>query len=212
MEREGHFVSFEWIGAENYLKEKVARGKQRTRGENFTSTDAAILLQQEDGSKQIVLIEWKYTESYGSNSYKIAKSGTDRTAIYYHLFERDDFPLNKSRLPSFDALFYEPFYQLLRQQCLGHEMQLAHELGAEKVTLLHITPAHNQDFPKVTSPTLKSIGETVSGVWEHLITEKDSFRSISTEKLFGSFPVEDYPQLQFWWEYITQRYNWLTTD
>ena len=59
-----HVVSFEWIGLRNYLGEKVPRSGSRTRGANSTSADAAIMFRHNDGTRQLTLIEWKYTESY----------------------------------------------------------------------------------------------------------------------------------------------------
>jgi hypothetical protein len=141
----GRYVAFEWIGQQNYLREKLPRHGKRTRGANFTSADAAVRFENEDGTKQIALIEWKYTESYSSSSYRVARSGTDRTAIYRHLYSRADFPLDKALLPDFGALFYEPFYQLFRQQALANEMELAGELDADIVSVLHIAPAHNKN-------------------------------------------------------------------
>ena len=202
-------VAHEWIGLENYLREKVARHGKRTRGANFTSADAAVMFEREDGIRQIALIEWKYTEAYGSTFLRFAKSGTDRAAIYSHLYNRHDFPLDKQRVPSFDALFYEPFYQLMRQQLLAHEMERARELGAQVVSVLHIAPAHNGDYPKVTSPPLRELGDTVIGVWKQLVGSADRFTSISTEELFGRFPVERFPELADWWAYITARYPWV---
>ena len=61
---DGQYVAFEWIGKQNYLGEKISRNGKRTRGANFTSADAAVMFKLNDGQKQIVLIEWKYTESY----------------------------------------------------------------------------------------------------------------------------------------------------
>ena len=162
-----------------------------------------------DGTRQIVLIEWKYTEFYSPDDRQIAASGTDRTAIYRHLYARDDFPLNKDLLPSFGALFYEPFYQLLRQQMLAYEMEKAHELGAERVSLLHLAPAHNKDFQTVTSPSLRDLGETVIDVWRCLVREPSRFDSVSVEQLFGRFVIEQFPELQRWWQYITARYPWV---
>lgn len=54
------YVSFEWIGHEDYLKEKKSKDGRRTRGANCTSADAAVMFDREDGLRQIVLIEWKY--------------------------------------------------------------------------------------------------------------------------------------------------------
>jgi hypothetical protein len=98
----GQYVAFEWIGEENYLGEKISRNGKRTRGANFTSADAIVMFERIDGKRQIALIEWKYTESYGGASLKIARSGTDRTNIYRPLFRRDDCPINKELLPNFE--------------------------------------------------------------------------------------------------------------
>jgi len=170
------------------------------------------MVERTDGKRQIVLIEWKYTESYGGTSLKIAKSGTDRTEIYKHLFQQDDCPLNKDLLPSFDSLFYEPFYQLMRQQFLAHEMEKAHEMGADIVSVLHIAPAHNTDFRKVTSPQLGNLGETATSVWSKLVRTHDRFISVSTEHLFGNLSVEQLPEMRTWLEYIGARYTWVRAD
>ncbi len=208
MEEEGVCLSFEWIGKDNYLNE-VSRNGKRTRGANFTSADAAVLFEREDDICQIALIEWKYTEQYSGTSLKISRSGTDRTRIYAPLYEREDCPLNKALLPHFSALFYEPFYQLMRQQFLAHEMERARELGADIVSLLHIAPARNYDFQKVTSPALVPLGTSVTEIWKRLVHTKDRFVSVTTEKLFGRSPAEKFPELEAWWSYIKERYSWV---
>jgi hypothetical protein len=209
MEKDGLFLALEWIGEENYLGEKNPRHGKRTRGANFTSADAAVMFQRRNKKKQIVLIEWKYTESYSRTFLKFSKNGTDRTKIYEHLFQRQDFPLKKELLPSFDSLFYEPFYQFMRQQALAHEMERERELDADIVSLLHIAPAINKEFQRVTSPPLADRGETVIQIWKNLQRVPNRFHSISTEKLFSRFPIQDYPALDPWWEYITSRYSWI---
>jgi hypothetical protein len=45
----------------------------------------------------------------------MSDGGTDRACIHRHHSEIADCPINKENLPSFTALFYEPFYQLMRQ-------------------------------------------------------------------------------------------------
>ncbi|GFP19290.1 hypothetical protein HKBW3S03_00795 [Candidatus Hakubella thermalkaliphila] len=201
----GQYVAFEWIGQENYLGERISRNGKRTRGANFTSADAAVLFERSDGKRQMVLIEWKYTESYGSVPLKVAASGTDRTEIYKPLYLRNDCPLNKDLLPSFDSLFYEPFYQLMRQQFLAHAIEKAHELGADAVSVLHIAPARNTDFHRITSPELSNLGETVIDVWTRLVRIEDRFISVSTERLFA----KQLPEIQAWSEYVGKRYAWV---
>jgi hypothetical protein len=203
----GQYVAVEWIGAQNYLNELKPRNRKRTRGANYTSADATVMFQLDDGRKQIVLIEWKYTESYYPVSLKIARTGRDRTTIYAHLYDRDDCPLVKELVPGFDALFYEPFYQLMRQQFLAHEMEKAHELGADVVSLLHIAPARNTDFRRITSPGLLGFGDSATNVWKRLVKVSDRFTSVFTEDLFIPFDSVYFPELQAWRQYITARYR-----
>jgi hypothetical protein len=204
---DGLYVAFEWIGQQNYLKEKISRNGQRTRGANFTSADAAVRFRRTDGREQISLIEWKYTESYSSVNLEVAASGQSRVEIYRWLFEQSDCPIDKARLPCFEALFYEPFYQFMRQQLLAHEMEKARELGADVVSLLHIAPALNLDFKKITSPLLRTPGSSATDVWKSLVTLPDRFTSVSTETLFGQLNADRFPELMEWKAYIQARYT-----
>jgi hypothetical protein len=205
---DNQYIAFEWIGKENYLKE-TSRSGVRTRGANYTSADAAVRFKCKDEKIQAVLIEWKYTESYFPTSLKIAPSKRDRTQIYKNLYIANDCPLNKSLIPSFDSLFYEPFYQLMRQQFLAHQMEKVHELEADIVSLLHIAPRHNKDFTRVTSSALRSLGTSPTEVWKVLVKLPNRFQSVFTEDLFGNFDADKYPQLREWWDYITTRYRWV---
>lgn len=200
------YVAFEWIGAENYLGEKIKKDSVRTRGANFTSADAAVLTEHGDGSKRLILIEWKYTESYSGNNIRIAKSGTNRGEVYAHLYDSDDCPINKALLPSYDALFYEPFYQFMRQQFLAHEMEKAKELGADIVSVLHIAPGLNADFYRITSPQLLHLGSSATQVWAGLLLNRDRFISVTTDRLFSSIDCSAFPELYPWSEYIKHRY------
>ena len=208
---DGKFVAFEWIGAKNYLGERMRPGSRRTRGANFTSADAAMALECEDGKKHIVLVEWKYTESYHGTPLKTSERGTDRTAIYRPLFDQADCPINKELLPSFESMFYEPFYQFMRQQFLAHEMEKARELDADIVSLLHIAPAHNEDFRTVTSSALKDLGDTATSVWKHLVRQSDRFQSTSTERLFAPLLKTPPTGMDAWADYLAGRYPWVTT-
>jgi len=205
----GQYVAFEWIGAKNYLCERVPRNGKRTRGANCTSADAAVKFERADGKRQIVLIEWKYTESYGGLSLKIAKSGTDRTEIYRWLFDRDDCPIDKTLLLDFERLFYEPFYQFMRQQFLASRMEMARELEADVVSVLHIAPKQNMDFRRVTSPELRGLGETATEVWKRLVGGCGRFLSVSTEELFAGLSIDQLPDMRGWLEYVSARYPWI---
>lgn len=200
---DGRYVAFEWIGAENYLAEHGSKDGNRSRGANFTSADAAVLFERKDGLKQIVLIEWKYTESYSPTSLRVSKSGTDRTQIYLPLYEKADCIVDQNKVPNFPDLFYEPFYQFFRQQLLAQEMEKARELGAEKVSLLHVAPENNLDFKRVTSPALLPLGSKATEVWHSLLRQPDRFLSLGTRQLFGSF---GHDAMKDWKQYMLERY------
>jgi hypothetical protein len=206
---DGQYVAFEWIGQQNYLGERMHENGKRMRGANYTSADAAVMFQVKGGQKQIVLIEWKYTESYTPTWLKYSASGTDRTKIYEHLYLAKDCPISKELLPDFDSLFYEPFYQFMREQFLAHEMEKAQELGADTVSLLHISPAHNGDFMRITSPDLRTMDSSATRVWGKLVKKTGRFVGEYTENIFGNFQVEQFPELKQWWQYINWRYDWV---
>ena len=120
------YVSFEWIGARNYLRERaggrVARDEERTRGQGFTSLDFAFRFRRSDGLIQIVAGEWKYTENYANgNDIRISRYGTDRLDIYRPSLDAPgcQIALNGA---SKEALFFDPFDQLMRQQLLCSAM------------------------------------------------------------------------------------------
>ncbi len=201
------YVSFEWIGAKNYLGERVRGEGARTRGANFTSTDAIVMFEDIEHQRQVVLIEWKYTESYSGNYLGIADSGTDRRKIYEHLFDSPGCIVDLERVPDLDALYFEPFYQFMRQQFLAAIMEEAHELGADVVSVLHIAPRINEDFARITSPRLIGLGNTATEVWEKMVKTEGRFISVKTEDIFGEFSS---PIMEDWITYIRTRYRWVT--
>ena len=141
------FVAFEWIGKRNYLGErrrgKVAADEDRTRGASFTSLDFCVRFRRSDGRIQLVAGEWKYTERYGKDSdLRYSRAGTDRLCIYREHLERPDCQVAGN--VSFESLFFDPFYQLMRQQLLCTAMERCGEMEAEIVSLLHTATAGEQ--------------------------------------------------------------------
>ncbi len=88
------YIAFELIGERNYLGEKTPKDWKRTRGANFSSADAALIFETNVGSRQIVLIEWKYTESYGKTPIITSQSDSDSINTYKRLYERKVSPFN----------------------------------------------------------------------------------------------------------------------
>lgn len=202
-------VGFEWIGLHNYLGElklgKVAKCWERTRGANFTSADFIFRFLRDDGKKQIVLGEWKYTEEYTEGkSIRIAKSGQDRLEIYGPHLRLKDSPIRKDI--KYDDLFYDPFDQLMRLQLLAKAVERNHEMGADVVSVMHVMPRANTDLAnQITSPKLSPFGKTIHDVWTALLVNKNSFRGVYFEDLLAI--VTRHAPTSAWAEWMNLRYG-----
>ncbi len=173
----GRFLTFEYIGDDDCLNEGV--GGRRVRGAHCTSVDAACLHRTRQGVVELLLIEWKYTESYSSRTVDAAKDEV-RWSRYGAALSAPDGPV-RSELLSFDDLLDEPLYQLVRQQLLAHELEKAGAHGAERVRVLHVAPAGNTAYQhSLSRPAPLALGQSVSEVWQRLLRHHDRFVSIAS--------------------------------
>lgn len=171
----GRHLTFEYIGPTDFFDE--APGATRTRGAHCTSVDAAFLHRRVDGVRELVLVEWKYTESYSLRRPDPAKDAVRRHR-YGTAWSAPDSPVRRDLLP-LDLVLDEPFYQLVRQQLLAHELEKAHAHGADLVRLLHVLPPANDAYQRsLVRPEHRALGATVSQVWQRLLTRPDRFTSI----------------------------------
>jgi len=125
-----------------------------------TSADACIRFRRRDGLLQTVLIEWKYTECYPLSTDKRAENklagpgGRTRLGRQYRaIYDDNGGPIDPAKV-EFEDLFWEPLYQLMRQQMLAHRMERDTEGDRHVVTVLHISPAHNLKLEVVTADRL----------------------------------------------------------
>jgi predicted DNA-binding ribbon-helix-helix protein len=206
------FVGFEWVGG-NYLNEANTNGKL-TRGANATSADAVVRFTQ-DGSRHVLLIEWKYTESYGQplqSTERVLADGTRRGGNHTRLERYRDLafdpkgPLKTQPGLSLEDFFWEPFYQLLRQQMLACQMQKNKD--ADKVRVLHVSPAGNRELHAVTSPALRRFGNDAFRVFRTLLSDESAFINTTTEDLFGPL-LADPGDATEWADYLKTRYTFL---
>jgi hypothetical protein len=196
------FVGFEWIGG-NYLNES-ALSRDRTRGANATSADAIVKFRQQ-GRQETLLIEWKYTEKYGA---PIRPSGNStRIARYRELVFGPQGPVNPSLKLDLQDFFYEPFYQLLRQQLLAREMERAREDGSERVRVLHVSPAQNTALKKITAEKLRPFGDDACSAFARVLVRPCDFVAHSTELLFGPLLSARDDE---WSQYLLDRYAFLS--
>ena len=193
---DGGYVEFEAIGKENYLGEK-----SHTRGANSTSVDAIMVGAKKDGSNILILIEWKYTEEYREENKYIP----ERYNIYNRLLQDTNCPI-KTTDP--ESLYYEPFYQLMRQTLLGWKMVQAGEYECNEYIHVHVIPENNVELRKrVTSPRLKVA--TMSEAWKSVLREPGGYKVISPEEFMK--PAFICPDTQSIRSYLQKRY-WRKID
>jgi len=166
---EDGYVEFEIVGNKNYLGEK-----SHTRGANSTSIDAVMVGKKRDGRNILVMIEWKYTESYFSEDKYIPA----RANIYDPLLSDSDCPI---KVGNTNDLYYEPFYQLMRQTLLGWKMTQSGEYGCDEFLHLHIIPRDNKKLREtITSPGLEGI--SMSSAWKKVLKEPNRYIVLAPEE------------------------------
>jgi hypothetical protein len=198
------FVGFEWNGGgRDFLNEAGTDGSLK-RGSNSTSADAVVKYRRA-GAVETLLIEWKYTEQYGA---PISPNGNlTRTHRYQDLAFTPNGPIRTDLELSLADFFWEPFYQLLRQQMLAFQMQKARVYG--DVRVLHISPTANRALHRVTSPALRRFGGDAFDVFRALLSDPAALITKSTEELFRPL-IESAPSGDGWADYLMQRYRFLS--
>lgn len=173
------YLTFEWIDRQNRLGEPGTP----QRGRNVTNVDVVLRYRTTAGNCKLVLVEWKYRESYSQKHKQISDHGTDRLTFYAPHFAGHHCQINLTDGLSVTDLMYDPFDQLMRLQLLASIYQRDSEMGASEVVVLLISPRSNHEFhSRVHSPALKVSHKTVSDAWR-AVTQPGSFYTYATEDL-----------------------------
>lgn len=185
------FVEFEFIGERQYLREKSWE-----RGAKCTSIDAVMMGKNNKGKKIFFLIEWKYTEYYSSEDEYIPTTAK----VYDSLIKDRDSPFVEMDKR---ALYFEPFYQMMRQTLLGWKFVENKDHCCSDYKYIHVIPKENKKLlQKITSPGLK--GENISEAWKSTLKNPDKYRTISPQELLNPCSeIEDSKSLLI---YLKKRY------
>jgi hypothetical protein len=199
------FVTFEWIGDTDYLNEGKD-GAPRKRGANATAADAAVLFRDVQDRTQLLLIEWKYTERYGQPLDP--KGNATRRQRYQDIFRHPNGPIRADADVTLDDFFYEPFYQMLRQQMLAWRTE-ANNLQVDRARVLHLSPSRNRALHRVTSPRMCRFGDDAFNVFGSLLNNPQDFVSMSIEDAFA--PLAAWPEAD-WYPWLRNRYSLLSAE
>jgi hypothetical protein len=183
------YVGFEVVGKDNYLGERA-----HSRGANATAFDAVIIGKKESGENCLIAIEWKYTEVYDSTClYKPA-----RAEIYDHFLDDENGPIEVSDKT---ALYYEPFYQLMRQILLSWKIVEAGDYGCDEYLHVHVIPKENR---KLLETTEKLPGKTLTDAWRGVLKEPERYRIVDPQELLR--PAKKLPASKAILRYLENRY------
>lgn len=201
------YVGFEWTARADHLGEWPSSGAP-TRGAHVTSADAIVRFRH-SGLVETVLIEWKYTESYGG---PLNPRGHDtRVARYEGRAFAPSGPIRADRGLKVADFFWEPFYQMLRQQMLAGRMEATREDGADRVRVLHLSPQGNRDLRRVTAPALRALATDAFDAFRTALQPPSDgvprFSCLATETAFA--PLLKDQAGEAWADHLTARYGFL---
>jgi hypothetical protein len=160
-ETDNGFVVFEENGQRNYLNEK-----SRIRGAHSTSIDAVMLGEMKNGTRKLFFINWNYTESFNLYSIVSDDKGAFCGQNYIPFLEDPTSPIKPCK---YEGLFIEPYFKLMRQTLLAHEMIKANEYGASDYTYLFIAPNENLELLEVNVAVSLIPGSKLSETWSNLL-------------------------------------------
>jgi len=203
------YIAFEWIGEVNYLKEEPMLGESRKRGAGNTSIDAMMMYETQDGKKITLLVETKYSESYGVFYKRFRSDGTDRFENYGEFFYSKESPINLETAPNLADFLYEPFYQLLRHSLLASQIMQTGKPKVSRVQVVHLTVSYNRDLLAVTAPRFHHLGNTSYEAWQKLLKDPSAFSLVSVEGFFKGIDFESHSGLEPWALFMKGRYSFL---
>ena len=199
---EGGYIGFEVVSNQSYLNEGK-EGSKMTRGANCTSVDAMMTGMLGNGKKIQVLIEWKYTEYYSGDCRASGLSGLTRKSRYDHLITDPESPI-KCTVP-IDNLYYEPFYQIMRQTLLAWQM-IKHrdkELNADDWLHFDVIPENNLHLRyRVQAPNMLKSG--IEEAWKANLKNPNKYNTITPQRLLK--PLLFYPKYKRLITYLNRRY------
>ncbi len=191
------YVEFEFIGSRKAKIPLLLNERSLTRGANCTSVDAAMIGQLRSGAKRLYLIEWKYTESYQAEDKYIP----ERARRYDNLVTSPGSPFVEGINPA--ALYFEPFYQLMRQTLFGSQSVEVRDYNVSSYKHIHVAPIGNTELrERITSNGLT--GTDIHDAWSKTLKDKDAFIGTTPEELLKS--VSDMRDTKSVIHYLEHRY------
>lgn len=214
------YIEFELNGCDEDHRFHCLCEKGSARGANTTSIDAAMLARKSN-KKVLVLIEWKYVESYYGTIQGIQANPqyTVQKFTYKPWLLTIDCPIlilkteelagqNLISDEDFDRLYekfsVEPIYQLMRQTLLAWKLTAEHRYGADDYLHVHVIPfANSKLLTSKTSPEIIDGHKDICSAWKNCLKRPEKYIHIDPSNLLDQASMEFNPNLH---DYLHRRY------
>lgn len=217
-------MHFECIGDKNYLNEPGGRGSMRT------SADVAIEWFDSGNSRNLLLLEYKFTErEFGRCGGATSRGNKDRSRClraseimeapssmcylvepkgrpYWDIALATDGPLNAGVLAteSYCPFRYD-FYQLMRNQFLAHKIEADASSGFDSVTFGVVYHKDNEELLRMGHPFAAERNPLTA--WAGLLREHKRFIWLTVQELLAAVEAKLSPHLEEWRAYLRARYG-----
>ena len=122
-------------------------------------------------------------------------------ATYRPLLERPDRPI---AVADVRWLFYEPYYQLMRQTLLAWQMVEHQEFGATDWLHVHVVPLGNARLRARGGAPRQLPGRGLAEVWRSVLRQPSRYRLITPTELITG--LEAVPAWAAWRNWLRDRY------
>ena len=166
------------------------------RGAECTSIDAAMIGSTAEGVRVLFLIEWKYTEVYNNKDLYCGV----RANIYDNLITSLDSPFNYYLTR---AYYFEPFYQMMRQNLLGYCCTKYKDYDCDDYRLVHVIPEKNEELLNTINSNYLN-GNTIKDAWLKTLKRPETYIHKSPEELLE--PIQNCNDVSSLVSYLRERY------
>lgn len=215
-------VDFEYTGPSG----KDYFGEGGGRGQNRTSSDLALIWKDKGNSKNMLLLEFKFTESgfgechkQGNPNQRRCQSArtvieapdencwrTIRKRTYWDIILSNDSPFRREALTaeSYCPFRYD-FYQLMRNQLLAHCIETDPDEDFNRVDFGVIYHAGNEAILRMARPYAGERNPLKA--WQILLKDRGKFHTFTIQELVGAVNKELPVGLGEWRNYLKQKYD-----
>lgn len=215
-------IDFEYIGEKNYLNERGGRGYNRT------SSDVSIEWEDTQGKKNLLLVEFKFTESSFGECSKSGNRDRERCNNGKLIISSPQTECYRSEVgrPYWDIIlspkgpfiremlnktkycpFRYDFYQLMRNQLLAKQIAEDEDSGFHIIEFAVCYDDRNKNLLTLSHPIDGNSNPLT--IWKSFLKDKNTFKYFTIQQFLEYIENTDNlpSELEQWRAYLKKRYD-----